>query len=467
MQIESGIGAYVFCSYAQKDEGLARELKMHLSVLRRQGLITAWFDHQIEESHEEGKGALPEIDKAQVILLLISPDFMASDYSHSAEVQRAVQRHESRETRVLPILLYPVNLEGTPLEKFPLFPLSGKPVMEWDDPNEAFYLIARAIRRIVKDSVLEREASDTDPFVPPVSRSALMLRSHEKDLDYVEHEFTSLDLFPRMGTFMPNDKKYYTKEEVMKLLDKPSTTFYREVNAGIIPSELEGGRERGRKFPKEAIDAYVEMLQHGGHENLKFVPSSNSDLWARVQSSRKIYSENDTVSYRKMLQWKEANKDIFMSVKAEGRLVGSVSLMPVVETTIHALLNNKILEKEIPIGSIRDWYAEEISVYIPTMGIVASGNKRIDSARGRFLIRETLKWALSLRQRYDIKNWYALGITAEGAKLLQHIGFTSIDDRIAKRLGFRLIKNHRPGFVLEETALSGKLLKGFQSKLEG
>ncbi len=265
---------------------------------------------------------------------------------------------------------------------------------------------------------------------------------------------------------MTKDEAYYTKEEVMQMLNKPSTTFYREVNAGIIPSELEEGRERGRKFPREAIDAYMEMLQHGDREHLKFVPSSNSDLWARVQNSRKIYGENDTVSYRKVLQWKEANKQIFMSVKAEDRLVGGVTLMPLAETTIHALINNKILEKGIPLWAIRDWEAEEISVYLPTIAIVASGNKLIDHARGRFLIRETLKWAISLRQQYDIKNWYGMAVTTEGEKLLQHLGFTAINDQVARRLGFRLIKNHRPGFVLEDTALSGKLLNSIESKLQ-
>lgn len=266
---------------------------------------------------------------------------------------------------------------------------------------------------------------------------------------------------------MSKDEIYYTKEEVMQLLNKPSTTFYREVNAGIIPSELEEGRERGRKFPKEAIDAYLEILQHADRERLRFVPSSNSDLWARVQNSKKISGENDTVSYRKVLQWKEANKNIFMSVKAEDRLVGNVTLMPLAETTIHALINNKILEKDIPIASIRDWEAPEISVYIPTIAIVACGNKRIDKARGHFLIRETLKWALSLRQQYDIKNYYGIAVTAEGEKLLQHLGFTLINDQIAKQLSLRLLKNHRPGFVLEDTEVPGQLLKAFESKLEG
>jgi len=264
---------------------------------------------------------------------------------------------------------------------------------------------------------------------------------------------------------MTKDEAYYTKEEVMQLLNKPSTTFYREVNAGIIPSELEEGRERGRKFPKEAIDAYIEMLQHGDRERLKFVPSSNSDLWARVQNSKKIYGENDTVSYRKVLQWKKANKNIFMSVKADDRLVGDVTLIPLAETTIHALINNKILEKDIPLASIRDWDAPEISMYLSTTAIVPCGNKHIDKARGRFLIRETLKWAVSLRQQYDIKNCYGIAVSPEGQKILQHLGFTAINDQIAKKLGFRLIKNHRPGFVLEESEGSSKLLRVFESML--
>jgi hypothetical protein len=105
---------------------------------------------------------------------------------------------------------------------------------------------------------------------------------------------------------------YYTKEEVMKLLNKPPTSFQREVNAGTIPSEL----EEGRRFPKEAIDAYIALLQKGRRENLKFEPSTNSDLWVRVQNSRRIYGDEDIVSYKRVLEWKEINPDIFMSVKA-------------------------------------------------------------------------------------------------------------------------------------------------------
>lgn len=57
------------------------------------------------------------------------------------------------------------------------------------------------------------------------------------------------------------EKQYYTAEEAMNILKKSRSTFYREVEDGTIPSELEEGRKRGRKYPKEAIDAHARLLK--------------------------------------------------------------------------------------------------------------------------------------------------------------------------------------------------------------
>ncbi|MBV9706264.1 MAG: helix-turn-helix domain-containing protein [Chloroflexi bacterium] len=244
---------------------------------------------------------------------------------------------------------------------------------------------------------------------------------------------------------------YYKPEEVMKILKMPRTSFYREVDAGNIPSEIEVGRRRGRKFPKEAIDVYATLLKQESRDNLKFEPSTNSDLWARVQSTKAIYGDEDNVDYKRVLEWKRANNEIFMSVKEGGKLVGGVTIMPLAESTIYALISGKIREKDIPNWAIKKWTEPELSVYIPTIELVASGDKTIDHTRGSFLIRQTVRWMISLHNQHDIKNWYAITTTNEGEKLAQHLGFKPIQN--VARKGY-ILKS-----IEEATGLLKRLLE--------
>ena len=94
--------ATVFYSYAHEDEALRDELEKHLSLLQRQGTITAWHDRQITPGTDWQREIDQHLDKASLILLLISPDFLASDYCYTIEMQRALERHRAGKARVIP-----------------------------------------------------------------------------------------------------------------------------------------------------------------------------------------------------------------------------------------------------------------------------------------------------------------------------------------------------------------------------
>src|SRR5690349_18201713 len=95
----------VFVSYAHADEPFRVELGKHLAMLRRHNVISLWHDRMIGAG-TEWKGEIDDhLNSAGVILLLVSPDFMASDYCYDIEVRRALERHEAREARVIPVIL--------------------------------------------------------------------------------------------------------------------------------------------------------------------------------------------------------------------------------------------------------------------------------------------------------------------------------------------------------------------------
>lgn len=98
----------IFFCYAHEDEPLLNKLKTHLMPLQRKGLIDVWYDRDISAGTEWEHQIKEQLNTAQIILLLVSPDFMNSDYCYGVEMQRALERHERGEARVIPIILRPV-----------------------------------------------------------------------------------------------------------------------------------------------------------------------------------------------------------------------------------------------------------------------------------------------------------------------------------------------------------------------
>lgn len=141
----------IFLCYAHEDEPLLNKLKMHLRPLQRESLINIWHDRAIGAGAEWEREIASHLDTAQIILLLVSPDFINSDYCYGVEVERALVRHEAREASIIPILLCPVDWQGTPFGKLQALPRSGKPVVSWSNHDEAFFDVVSDIRKIVED----------------------------------------------------------------------------------------------------------------------------------------------------------------------------------------------------------------------------------------------------------------------------------------------------------------------------
>lgn len=148
----------VFYCYAREDKGLRTTLEKHLGNLKRQGLITGWSDRDINAGKEWAKEIDCNLNTANVILLLISPDFMHSDYCYGKEMMRALERHENGTARVIPIILSPVEYEGAPFSRLQALPTDAVPVRDrkWRNRDEAFYDVAQGIKKVVKELLSEQ-----------------------------------------------------------------------------------------------------------------------------------------------------------------------------------------------------------------------------------------------------------------------------------------------------------------------
>ena len=121
----------------------------HLSVLEQQGTILTWHDRQITPG-TDWEGQIDQyLESAQVILLLISSDFMASKYCFDVEMKRALDRHDSGEAQAIPILLRPVAWKNSPLSRLQALPANGTPVTSWKNQDEAFLKIVTGISETI------------------------------------------------------------------------------------------------------------------------------------------------------------------------------------------------------------------------------------------------------------------------------------------------------------------------------
>ncbi len=166
--------AEIFCCYAREDQSLLLKLRTHLTPLLREKLITIWADTDIDAGMQWEKEIDLHLNTAQIILLLISPDFMNSDYCYSSEMVRALERHKNGEAYVIPIILRPVYWQGAPFAKLQALPTDGIPLTDrkWLSMDEAFFNVVEGIR-----VVCEELLTDSKPFLPITSEPVISSQS--------------------------------------------------------------------------------------------------------------------------------------------------------------------------------------------------------------------------------------------------------------------------------------------------
>ncbi len=147
----------VFFSYAHRDEKLRNELEKGLTSLKRQGFITTWHDRKISAGKEWNDEINIHLNQADIILLLISPDFMASDYCDSVEVTQALKRHDAGVCRVIPIILRPTLWKHGHFSKLQSLPTDGKAVSTWSNRDKAFLDIAEGILKVITEISVHSE----------------------------------------------------------------------------------------------------------------------------------------------------------------------------------------------------------------------------------------------------------------------------------------------------------------------
>jgi hypothetical protein len=161
-------------SYAREDEKLRDKLQVRLEPLQQEGKLDQWYDRHTLAGTPWHEMIQKRMREADIIVLLISDDFMASKYVQDHELPLALERHESGEALVIPVLVRPTSFwEHSMLAKIEALPRDGKPVTTWENEDEAWSDVARGL----KNAVDARLASPGVKRTRRVQQAALLVGS--------------------------------------------------------------------------------------------------------------------------------------------------------------------------------------------------------------------------------------------------------------------------------------------------
>jgi hypothetical protein len=139
----------IFISYSHKDEDFRVELEKHLIMLRRNNFIQTWTDRKILPGQEWSKEIHNELANADIILLLISVDFLCSDYCFDIEVEKAMEQHKQGKSTVIPIILRSCDWHDAPFGILQGLPKDAKPIKDYLDSDSAFLEVVKGLKRII------------------------------------------------------------------------------------------------------------------------------------------------------------------------------------------------------------------------------------------------------------------------------------------------------------------------------
>ena len=179
----------IFCCYAHEDEELLNKLKVQLRPLERESLIELWHDRDISAGTEWEHEIDAHLAAADIILLLVSPDFMNSNYCYGIEMKQAIDRHNAGEARVIPILLRPTDWQGAPFDKLQALPTNAEPITCWRNRDNAFLDVEQGIRKDIQQMTPKSEvpvplerATEPVPVSKPIALPDFLQHSRKKGL---------------------------------------------------------------------------------------------------------------------------------------------------------------------------------------------------------------------------------------------------------------------------------------------
>jgi len=246
----------LFYSYAHEDEKLRDELAGHLKIMERRGVIRPWHDRCIAPGQNWEHEIDTQLTAADLVLLLVSADFINSDYIWGHELDTAMQRHKRGEASVVPVMLRSVDIAGAPFADLQGLPTNLQPVTSWPNRDEAWTDVAKGIRRTV-EHIQANWADKAPPMAAPSAPASSKIMGHTLSLP------TNIDAISK--TILESTLKKVREAAPDPILDRVVSEFSAQV------TEAAKARGTSEIDPSEAKRYALELIDS---------PDQKRILWA-------------------------------------------------------------------------------------------------------------------------------------------------------------------------------------------
>ncbi|WP_239113229.1 toll/interleukin-1 receptor domain-containing protein [Shimia biformata] len=234
------MAARVFMSYSHKDEALRDELEVQLAMLKRQGLIDVWHDRRMVAGDRLDWTISKELDEADIVILLISPDFLASEYCYKIEKGRALERHREGTARLISVILRPCDWTHTDLAQFLVTPTDGKPITTWPNRDEAFLDVTNWIRGAIAEISAANEPQEVHEYIEQVASEAELVAELPRSSNLrLRKEFTEADKDRfLLNAFEYMDRFFQGSLEELQARNSGIETRHRKVDGNTFTATI-------------------------------------------------------------------------------------------------------------------------------------------------------------------------------------------------------------------------------------
>ena len=283
----------LFLSYSHRDEDLCERLLIHLSQLRRDGLVEAWHDRRITAGTEWASTIDENLNSAHIIILLVSADFLASDYCNDIEITRALERSQKGEARVVAVILRPCDWKTSCFARLQVLPKDGIPVVDWKTEDHGFVDAAKGLRGLII------ELCGAGPVRVRVLQTAI--RRHPlrwvSGLVFVAALIGCWWLwwdsqrYLKQGTDLLNIGQYAEAQPALQRA-KNLNPFNRSVDCGLETIELDAMRSNRAQFEQRLNEANREFSR------CAYLKVLNGDLKYEMGDLKGALAEYEEAVYR-------------------------------------------------------------------------------------------------------------------------------------------------------------------------
>ncbi len=289
----------IFISYSHADENYRHEFGKHLESLKHQKIVEIWHDRSITPGQEWSDSINTELNRSDIILLLISSDFISSNYCYEIEMNLAISRHESGDAVVIPVILRPCDWTDLPFGRFQAATKDGKPVVKYPSLDDAFLEITQNIKAIAKKLSKERKDSNGSTSQSINSDSNRVIQKIPK----APLRSSNLTL-PK--SFSDHDKDAYMYETFQYI-----ALFFENSLEELKKRNLEAST----RFQKVDARSFESVIYMNGRQ--ASYCGVWIDKWVGPKGSSSIFYSHSGISNKHSLSYNES-----MSVEDDGNMLG-------------------------------------------------------------------------------------------------------------------------------------------------